>query len=72
MDWDVLPEAGRNAAAWDSVRTLGYAYDRENPTVYVGVKLLQGGTASCYSINNNAGVGTPCAWPMDSAAPKSF
>ncbi|UOQ55572.1 S8 family peptidase [Hymenobacter cellulosivorans] len=59
MDWDVLPEAGRNAAAWDSVRALGYAYDRENPTVYVGVKLLSGGAPTCYSINNNAGAGTP-------------
>ncbi|PJJ59372.1 S8 family peptidase [Hymenobacter chitinivorans] len=59
MDWDVLPEAGRNAAAWDSVRALGYAYDRENPTVYVGVKLLSDGVPACYAINNNAGAGTP-------------
>ncbi|MCB2408138.1 S8 family peptidase [Hymenobacter lucidus] len=54
MDWDVVPEAGRNAADWDSVRTLGYAYDRENPMVYAGVKLLRGGKATCYSINNNS------------------
>ncbi|MCB2377872.1 S8 family peptidase [Hymenobacter sp. BT635] len=59
MDWDLLPEASRNAAAWDSVRALGYVYDRENPTVYTGVKLLQGGSATCYSINNNAPAGTP-------------
>ncbi|TGE14182.1 S8 family peptidase [Hymenobacter elongatus] len=59
MDWDILPEANRNAAAWDSARALGYVYDRGNPTVYTGVKLLQGGTPACYSINNNAGQGTP-------------
>jgi serine protease len=59
MDWDVLPEAGRNTAAWDSVRALGYVYDREEPSAYVGVKLLRGGAPTCYAINNNAGAGTP-------------
>ncbi|GAA3953440.1 hypothetical protein GCM10022406_38940 [Hymenobacter algoricola] len=54
MDWDISPDANRNAAAWDSVRALGYAYTPAAPTVYAGVKLLAGGTPSCYSINNNA------------------
>ncbi|WP_167856322.1 S8 family peptidase [Hymenobacter metallicola] len=59
MDWDVLPDANRNTAAWDSTRALGYVHDRERPTVYAGVKLLTGGTAACYSINNNAPAGSP-------------
>ncbi|SHI95589.1 Por secretion system C-terminal sorting domain-containing protein [Hymenobacter daecheongensis DSM 21074] len=59
MDWDISPDANRNAAAWDSVRALGYAYTPAAPTVYAGVKLLAGGVPACYSINNNAPASAP-------------
>ncbi|QNH61170.1 S8 family peptidase [Hymenobacter sediminicola] len=59
MDWDVVPEYGRNVVAWDSVRRLSYAYDAGSPTTYVGLKWLNGGTATCYAINVNAPAGSP-------------
>ncbi|MBC6988643.1 S8 family peptidase [Hymenobacter sp. BT491] len=59
MDWDMLPEPNRNAAAWDSVRAMGYAYDKGSPNFYAGVKLLQGGPATCYSLDNRAPAGSP-------------
>ncbi|MCC2548635.1 S8 family peptidase [Hymenobacter sp. BT175] len=59
MDWDVVPEASRNAAAWDSVRNMGYVYDRVNATTYAAVKLLKGGAPVCYSMDNNAPTGAP-------------
>ncbi|RYU79575.1 S8 family peptidase [Hymenobacter persicinus] len=54
MDWDVAPDPNRNAALWDSTRALGYVFTPAAPTVYAGVKLLAGGPAACYSIDNNA------------------
>jgi serine protease len=60
MDWD-LPnpdESGRNAAVWDSVRNMGYAYDVVQPASYAGVRLLRGGTPAVYSINNAAPAGS--------------
>jgi hypothetical protein len=59
MDWDVVPEYGRNVVAWDSVRRLSYAYDKGDSTTYVGLKWLQGGTATCYAIDINAPAGSP-------------
>ncbi|WP_310393934.1 S8 family peptidase [Hymenobacter sp.] len=67
MDWD-LPTpngAGRNAAAWDSTRALGYCYALDPPTVpavpaqYAGVRLLRGGAAATYALDNNAPAGAP-------------
>ena len=67
MDWD-LPTAdggGRNAAAWDSARALGYTYalprtpPSTEPAQYAGVRLLRGGAATEYAIDNNAPAGTP-------------
>ena len=59
MDWDVLPEYGRNVVAWDSVRHLSYAYDTSSPDVYVGLKWLRGGMATTYAIDVNAPAGSP-------------
>jgi len=59
MDWDVVPEYARNVVAWDSVRHLSYAYDKGDSTTYVGLKWLNGGTATCYAINVNAPAGSP-------------
>ncbi|WP_167855545.1 S8 family peptidase [Hymenobacter fodinae] len=50
MDWDLAPNAARNAADWDSTRALSYAYSPANPTQYVGVKHLTGGKPSVYSM----------------------
>ena len=67
MDWDIPNPDGaiRNAAAWDSTRTLGYCYTLAPavppavPARYVGVRLLRGGTPTVYSINSSAPAGTP-------------
>ena len=67
MDWDIPNPDGaiRNAAAWDSTRTLGYCYTLAPavppavPARYVGVRLLRGGAPTVYSINNGAPAGTP-------------
>ncbi|KAA9339148.1 S8 family serine peptidase [Hymenobacter busanensis] len=63
MDWDVPAEAGRNVAAWDSVRALGYVYDVLRPSLYTGVKLIQRPAlaASYYALENNALVTAPVA-----------
>jgi subtilisin family serine protease len=52
MDWDLAPDATRNAAGWDSTRALAYAYAPASPTLYAGVKHLTGGKPSVYSIVN--------------------
>ncbi|SNR90968.1 Por secretion system C-terminal sorting domain-containing protein [Hymenobacter mucosus] len=54
MDWDLPSNAGRNAAAWDSVNRVGYVYDPVEPLLYTGVKHLVGGRASVYSLSNHA------------------
>ncbi|WP_426062095.1 S8 family serine peptidase [Hymenobacter sp. B1770] len=66
MDWDMPTSdgTGRNAAAWDSTRSLGYTYALGQPApnlpaVYAGVKLLRGGAPAVYSFDNNAPVGAP-------------
>ena len=67
MDWDIPnPDgAARNAAEWDSTRTMGYCYTLALPLPpavparYVGVRLLRGGSPAVYSINNGAPAGTP-------------
>ena len=67
MDWDIpTPDgAARNAADWDSIRTMGYCYTLALPLPpavparYVGVRLLRGGAPAVYSINNGAPAGTP-------------
>ncbi|GAC1381623.1 MAG: hypothetical protein NVSMB30_29310 [Hymenobacter sp.] len=67
MDWDLpTPDGGaRNAAAWDSTRTLGYCYALGLPPApapaarYAGVRLLRGGPPAVYSIDNNAPAGAP-------------
>ncbi|HEX8505934.1 MAG TPA: S8 family peptidase [Hymenobacter sp.] len=67
MDWDLpTPDGGaHNAAAWDSTRALGYCYvlGQSLPTGglanYAGVRLLGGGAAAVYSINNGAPAGAP-------------
>ena len=67
MDWDIPnPDgAARNAADWDSTRTMGYCYTLAPPLPpavparYVGVRLLRGGSPAVYSINNAAPAGTP-------------
>ncbi|GAA4381643.1 S8/S53 family peptidase [Hymenobacter koreensis] len=64
MDWDVPAESGRNVAAWDSTRALGYVFDVLRPTLYTGVKLLGPSAttaASYYAFDNNAAVTTPVA-----------
>jgi serine protease len=74
MDWD-LPdgnESGRNAANWDDTRQLGYVYDVVQPAVYAGVRLLTGGSPSVYSINNNAGAGTPVRLADGFSLPEKF
>lgn len=67
MDWD-LPNAnggGRNMAAWDSVRALGYCYAPGQPTPvtgparFAGVRLLSGSAPAVYSLDANAPVGAP-------------
>ena len=67
MDWDIPNPDGaiRNAAAWDSTRTLGYCYTLAPavppvvPARYAGVRLLRGGAPAVYSINSGAPAGTP-------------
>ena len=63
MDWDLpnLDESGRNAAAWDSARALGYCYNLVPApiTQYTGVRLLRGGAPAVYSIDNGAPAGAP-------------
>ena len=67
MDWDIPNPDGaiRNAAAWDSTRTLGYCYTLAPavpPAVlarYAGVRLLRGGVPAVYSIDSGAPAGTP-------------
>ncbi|WP_400191658.1 S8 family peptidase [Hymenobacter sp. B81] len=65
MDWDV-PDAGRNVAAWDSARALGYVRDVLRANLFAGVKLLQPATApalapSYYALDNAAPVTAPVA-----------
>ncbi|GAA4005039.1 hypothetical protein GCM10022408_16050 [Hymenobacter fastidiosus] len=72
MDWDIAPDANRNAAEWDSTRALGYAYTPAAPTVYAGVKLLAGGTPACYSINNNAPASTAVSLGNGFSAAEKF
>jgi serine protease len=56
MDWDLPAEAGRNMAAWDSTRLLGYVANHPHQaTLYAGVKLLRPNTrpaATYYALNN--------------------
>ena len=67
MDWDLPTSDGgaRNAATWDSTRTLGYCYtlglaaQSAVPAHYAGVRLLRGGTPAVYSLNNGAPAGSP-------------
>ena len=59
MDWDLPAAPARNAAAWDTLRALGYCYDPVGPRVYAGVQLLRGGPPAVYSIDNNAPAGSP-------------
>ncbi len=66
-DWDLpTPDgAARNAADWDSLRTLGYCYalglpaPLTGPARYAGVRLLRGGAPAVCCIDNNAPYGTP-------------
>ncbi|WP_167855059.1 S8 family peptidase [Hymenobacter wooponensis] len=50
MDWDLAPNAARNAAGWDSTRALAYVYAPASPNQYAGVKHLTGGKPSVYSM----------------------
>ncbi|TPG71906.1 T9SS C-terminal target domain-containing protein [Hymenobacter nivis] len=59
MDWDLPSAPGRNAAAYDSARALGYCYDLATARLYAGVQLLRGGAPAVYSLNNNAPAGSP-------------
>ncbi|AWM31316.1 serine protease [Hymenobacter nivis] len=59
MDWDLPGVPGRNAAAYDTARALGYCYDPVTTRVYAGVQLLRGGAPAVYSIDNNAPAGSP-------------
>ena len=59
MDWDLPATPTRNAAAWDSVRTMGYCYALVAPRMYAGVQLLSGGKPAVYSLDNNAPSGSP-------------
>ena len=67
MDWDLPTSDGgaRNAATWDSTRTLGYCYtlglaaQSAVPAHYAGVRLLRGGTPAVYSLNNGAPASSP-------------
>ncbi|SFQ53419.1 S8 family peptidase [Hymenobacter arizonensis] len=66
MDWDMPTSDGsaRNAAAWDSTRSLGYTYSLglpapSLPASYAGVQLLRGGSPTVYSFDNNAPAGAP-------------
>lgn len=65
MDWDLPLSAMRNIATWDATRSLGYVYDPSVSTIYAGVKLLSGGTATVYSMDNNAPASHPVR-PNDS------
>ncbi|HEX8659946.1 MAG TPA: S8/S53 family peptidase [Hymenobacter sp.] len=80
MDWD-LPNpdgAARNAADWDSTRTLGYCYAPVQqptpgmPALYAGVRLLRGGAPAVYSIDNNAPVGAPVSFADGFSLPEKF
>lgn len=59
MDWDLPGEPGRNVAAWDATRRLGYLYDPVDATSYAGVQHVAGGQATVYSIDNQAPAGQP-------------
>ncbi|GAB2954315.1 hypothetical protein GCM10027048_19610 [Hymenobacter coalescens] len=62
MDWDLPAEGGRNVAAWDSTRLLGYVAGAQRPGLYAGVRLLRPGlrpAASYYALNNAAAAGSP-------------
>jgi hypothetical protein len=80
MDWD-LPNpdgAARNAADWDSTRTLGYCYAPVQqptpgmPALYAGVRLLRGGAPAVYSIDNNAPIGSPVSFADGFSLPEKF
>ena len=68
-DWDLpAPDgAAHNAAAYDSLRALGYCYALGQlprpatpaPGAYAGIRLLRGGAAAVYSIDGNAPAGSP-------------
>lgn len=65
MDWDLPAEAGRNVAAWDSTRLLGYVANAPQPanaSLLTGVRLLRPTTravASYYALNNAAPSSAP-------------
>ncbi len=59
MDWDLPGDAGRNVAAWDSVRQLGYCHSVPAPRQFAGVRLLSGGAAVTYAIDHGAPAGAP-------------
>ena len=54
MDWDLPPNAARNAAGWDAARALGYVYNSAAPTLYAGVTVLGGGAPAYYALDNGA------------------
>ncbi len=66
-DWDLPGESGRNLAAYDSVRQMGYVFDPAAPRFYAGIRLLTAAGApgrpapapAVYSINNGAPAGSP-------------
>ena len=57
MDWDLPGDAGRNVAAWDASRRLGYIYDPADSALYAGVRHLAGGQATAYALDNRAPAG---------------
>ncbi|MFD1469472.1 S8 family peptidase [Hymenobacter caeli] len=59
MDWDLPGAPGRNVAAYDTARALGYCYDPVASRVFAGVQLLRGGAPAVYSLDNNAPAGSP-------------
>ncbi|GEO03944.1 hypothetical protein AAE02nite_16080 [Adhaeribacter aerolatus] len=50
-DWDI-DGAFRNAADWDPVHNMGYAYNVDRRNVYAGIKLLSDLPATHYAIDN--------------------
>lgn len=55
LDWDVLPDYSTNETAYDTVRSLGYAWDTipANP-IYCGVRALDGAAGFRGLINSSS------------------
>lgn len=55
-DWDIQ-NSSQNRASYDAGNRLGYSFYSGAASYYAGVKVLSGGNARCYSIDNIQGGG---------------